>query len=255
MAKTVRIDVSGFGSPDSVVRTRYTRAQARAIMRQAVDAINGRAPDTHGFREVFFGAIAQVLFARIYEAFQAKSAHGTDELGNRWVDLRPKTKAYGRMDAREGIPLPGPKYRPTLNRRLNKVWKRIYSRVLRKLGEDHNDIAAGAAWNRVKGMGAITLIGERRDVPIPILQKTGRLAASLEPSALDGDGSYHPVNFDQIVRVQQHELILGTRVPYAEAVDKSRKIWPPSLAAWMDDAVDAGRAALQRRLVEVLRRA
>lgn len=252
----------GFGSfasgPIPHVRTRYTKAEVQAIMRQGTNAIWGRAPDTYGFARVFWGAIAYSLFSSIHEAFLAKSNHGRDDLGFSWVDLTRKYKAYGRMDARRGIPLPGPKYRPTLKRNQNKRWKSIFARIWIKKGKDRQaaQIAAGAAWNYVKDkMGAITLIGETADRKVPLLQKTKRLINSLEPAPLLGDGRYAPINHDQIWRVQAGELTLGTRVPYAEFVDLKRPLWPRDISVWLDRAMSEGRDALIDRLIEILQSA
>lgn len=275
----------------SHARTRYTRRQVEAILRNGIDAVNGRGPDTYGFARVFCGAIAYSLFNSIHTAFLAKSAHGQDDLGFSWVDLTPKYKAYGRLDSRAGFSLPGPKYRPTLTAAQDRVWRGIFARIMHKLKgrgfssrkerqrlsrKEYREVvkarrqsavatAAGAAWNFVKDhMEATTLIELCRDVQVPILQKTHRLVDSLEPAPLLGDSSYRPTNSDQIfghrsvpgstISVPNSSLILGTRVPYAEYVGKKRPLWPSHLGIWMDRAISAGRDAVNERLVEVLER-
>lgn len=272
-------------------RTRFTRAQVAAIVANGVRACNGRGPDTYGFARVFQGAIAYSLFSSIHKAFLAKSNHGLDELGFSWIDLKARTKAYGRMDARVGLDLPGPKYRPTLNAAQDRVWRGIFSRIARKIrGRGFTSakeregmskkkykatvaarrgaasgIAAGAAWTFVKDhMDATTLIDSCRDVKVPLLQRTKRLIQSLEPAPLMPDGSYRPINRDQVATngagagltasVPNSSLTIGTRVPYAEYVDQDRPLWPRHLGVWMDRAVDAGRDAVAAHLAEILRK-
>lgn len=272
-------------------RTRYTKRQVAAIIKNGINATNARGPDTYGFARVMRGAIAYSLFDSIHQAFLAKSAHARDELGFQWLDLKAATKAYGRMDARAGIPLPGPKYRPTLNTHQDKVWRGLFARIMRKkqgrgftskrersrlsaqqykqvLSERRSSasaVAAGAAWNFVKEhMGAITLIGECATKQIPILQDTHRLIESLEPAPLNSDGSYSPLNSEQICRGSggsgltisgpNSGLIIGTKVPYAEYVHHRRPLWPANLSIWLARATAAGCEAVTVHLAEVLRR-
>lgn len=275
---------------DEYAKTKYTKAQVAAIIRNGIAACNGRAPDTYGFARVLKGAVAYSLFDSIHRAFLDKSAHGVDELGFKWIDLKAKTKAYKRMDARAGMSLPGPKYRPTLTPPQDKVWRGIFARVMRRLSKrgftskrersrmsrkvynqtvrsrrsNAAGISAGAAWEFVKDhMGAITLIGELGGKQIPLMQDTHRLVESLEPAPLNSNGSYSPINSDQIasggnpsghtVSVQNPTLTLGTRVPYAEHAHKLRPLWPSNISIWMDRATEAGRDAVAVRLTEVLR--
>jgi hypothetical protein len=268
-------------------RTRYTKKQVEEIMAGGVRAINGRGPDIHGFARVFQGAVAYSLFSSIHQAFLIKSDLSVDELGSRWRDLKPKTKAYSRMDARAHLDLPGPKYRPTLTDAQDRVWRGIYARILRKkrgrgftsakerkgmskkeyketVSERRsaaNSIAAGAAWIFVKEhMGAFTLLQECQ-VKIPVNQRTGRLVQSLEPAPLMGDGSYRPINSDQVIRgsgtgvtvsVPNSTLTIGTKVPYSEYVDKQRPLWPRRIGVWMDRATDAGRDAILEHLAKIV---
>lgn len=276
---------------DHHARTRYTKRQVEAIIRGGINACNGRGPDLHGFARVMRGAIAYSLFSSIHQAFLEKSAHGRDELGFQWIDLKAQTKAYQRMDARKGLSLPGPKYRPTLSASQDRVWRGIFARVMRRLSkrgftsrrersrmsartykqtvkERCNNaaaISAGAAWEFVKEqMGAVTLIGELAAAKIPLLQDTHRLIESLEPAPLNSDGSYSPINTDQVyttgrgsgltASVPSPNLTIGTRVPYAEYVHKLRPLWPANLSVWVSRAVAAGSDAVTKHLAEVLRR-
>lgn len=262
----------------TTVRTRLTKSQVASIIKNGIRACNGAGPDTYGFARVFWGAIAHSLFTSIHRAFLAKSLHGRDELGFSWVDLTPEYKTYGRMDARVGIPLPGPKYRPTLTPSQDKAWRGVFARIAHKLNKSlttkqqrstlsrkqldeirgkkriqGHEIAAASAWIYVKEhLGAQPLIELVPPRKVPLLQKTHRLVESVEPAPLTGNGGYHPTNPDQIFSVRGGELTLGTRVPYAEYVDPKRPLWPPYIPLWMDRATEAGRDAIQERLAEVL---
>lgn len=271
-------------------RTKFTKAQVAGIIRNGINACNGRGPDTYGFARVLKGAVAYSLFSSIHRAYLEKSSHQTDELGFKWIDLKATTKAYKRMDARAGMSLPGPKYRPTLSAPQDKVWRGLFARIMRRLSKrgftskrersrmsrkvykqtvsarrgNAAGIAAGAAWEFVKDhMNAITLIGELGGKQIPLMIDTHRLVDSLEPAPLNANGSYTPLNPDQIVSggnpsghtvsVQNPTLTLGTRVPYAEHAHKLRPLWPGNISIWMDKATEAGRDAVVTRLTEVLR--
>lgn len=272
-------------------RTRFTKKQVAAIIRNGINACNGRGPDTYGFARVMKGAIAYSLFDSIHKAFLVKSDLQRDELGFQWIDLKATTKAYKRMDSRAGMSLPGPKYRPTLTAPQDRVWRGLFARIMRRLSRggftskrerskmsrkvykqvvnarrsNVAAISAGAAWEFVKEhMGAVTLIGELGDKKIPLLQDTHRLIESLEPAPLNSDGSYSPINSDQVVTggagyglgvsVPSPKLTLGTKVPYAEFVHKLRPLWPANPSIWMSRAVEAGSAAVAKHLAEVLRR-
>jgi len=240
------------------VKTRFTKAQVQAILRNGTRAIYGAGPDTYGFAKAFYGAIAYSLFTSIHTACIAKSLHSRDELGFRWVDLKPETKAYTRKDAREGVPLPGPKYRPTLTPDQDKAWRGRYSGVRKHLDKkgvtsEANRISAGSAWNFVKGyMGAVPLIDLLRDKKIPLLAESGELLNSLAPAPLAGDGQYRRSGPRQIFRVSKGALTIGTGVTHAEAVDRVRQLWPKDISVWMERAVDAGQTALMLRLSAVL---
>lgn len=272
------------------VRTKYTKAQVAAIIRNGIAACNGRGPDTYGFARVFKGAIVYSIFSSVHSAFLAKSAGGTDDLGFKWLDIKPQTKAYSRPDARRGISLPGPKYRPTLTPAQDRVWRGVYARVMHRLKQkgfttkkerarmsstkyrkvlkerrgNAANTAAGAAWNFVKDkLGAITLIDVAGQAQVPIMQDSHRLIDSLEPAPLTSNGSYSATNPDQLVRsgsplgasieVPNSSLFVGTRVPYAKDASKARPIWPANQSEWIERAMRAGSAAASKHLADILR--
>jgi hypothetical protein len=254
-----QLHVSPFIKPAAPpsVKTRYTKAQVAAILRNGTRAIHGAGPDTYGFAKVFYGAIAHSLFASIYAACIAKSQHGRDELGFRWVDLKPETKAYSRKDARAGVPLPGPKYRPTLTPAQDKAWRGRFAGVMRHLEKkgvgSSPEISAGSAWNFVKErLGAMPLIDILREKKIPLLAESGDLLQSLAPAEISADGQYRRTNYKQIFRVSKGALTVGTAVPHATAVDRVRPLWPKDISVWMDRAVGAGQSAILSRLSAVL---
>lgn len=141
---------------------------------------------------------------------------------------------------------------------MDKVWRRVFARKFSEIARYRDDetakaIAAGLAWNRVKAMGAITLIGTIGPRQVPLLNRTGRLQESLVPNSLDSRGVYEPYNEDQIFRLNEGNLEIGTKVEYAEAVSQKRPIWPRRMGPWMDRALGAGRDAFFRHLQLVIR--
>lgn len=242
------------------VKTKYTRKEVERIVKNGVYAINGKGPDTYGLAKAFYGAVAISLFGSIHQAFLAKSAGGRDELGHRWVDLAPATKAYSRPDARDGLVLRGPKLRPSLTRAQNKRWKGVFSSVIRhlmNLGEEEEEarkVAAATAWRTVKEeLGAVPIIDLVRNKRVPILVQSHRLESSLRPGSLNEDSGYQKANWEQVFSYRLGEVRIGTRVDYAGFLDKKRKLWPDNISPWMVKALEAGRDAFVKKLVKILR--
>ena len=115
--------------------------------------------------------------------------------------------------------------------------------------------AAAIAWTLAKRMGARTLIGMLGNAKVNILDKSGRLRQSLSPGELVGNpGHYQRFNDDQIFEIDNRGMTIGTSVPYANRVDKKRKLWRDDLGIWWDRAVDAGLQAMVEHIERRLRR-
>lgn len=220
------------------------------------DVLNGtQTADPHGIKDAFWGAFAHSLASDIHRAFKTKSEHGTDDLGNSWPDLDPKTKAYSRPDARKGLavhkgkPTPyGNTHRPTLTKEQDKVWRAIYVKCLTfnrmmMSGREAEESAAQQAWNYVKKhLGATTILDFASRQTVLLLQKSGRLEKSLSPGTFSGK-RYEPPP-EQVFRIDQTSLTWGTSVEYANRVSKKRPIWPDELDPWLSRALEAGIEAV-----------
>lgn len=71
-----------------------TRLKLREVKRRLAilpSILAGERPDPIGLRRYFFALFARRLFELIHTAFNVKSAGGTDDLGNNWRPLKPKT--------------------------------------------------------------------------------------------------------------------------------------------------------------------
>jgi len=240
------------------IRANISAKKLTALVKHVQAVILGKEIDKYGFAKRFWGAVAHSMFTSIYDAFLIKSSGGTDELGFKWIDLHPKTKAYSRPDARRGLHLPGPKSRPTLTPAQDRAWRGLFVRLWHRLelhmdSDSARDIAAASAWIRVKDFyGATTLIEMLRDAKLPILNKTGALQASLFPAPL-ANGTYSPINPDQVYRATSGSLTIGSKLPYAAYVDEKRPLWPDKAIVWVDRATAAGRDALHTHLPTVIK--
>lgn len=247
--------------PEVVVTTRPPE-DVFEIIDSLGDVLSGDKPDVHGIRDVFWGSFSDSLMTSIHTAFIIKSQGGTDELGDKWPDLDPKTKAYSRPEARRGLPLyrgkptkAGNKNRPTLTKEQDRQWRLIYVRLLMRLRTQMDDAeatesAAKAAWNYVKAHGATTILEYAKDRAVLLLQRSGRLERSLRPGTLLY-GIYEPPD-DQVFRVDQKGLTLGSSVEYASSVDKKRPLWPDHIDPWIASAVEAGIQAVIEKLKSIL---
>lgn len=187
---------------------------------------------------------------RIKTAFVVKSRGGTDEAGDRWQPLSPKTIAYSKTRQRgRGGRTRAEKKRPThpsqaLNTRQQARWWELYRRGLAMYKGDKRH-AAARAWFILKAEGAQTLLMKYGGRQVEILRDTGLLLNSLSP----GVPSAH-----RIFRVLLGEVIIGTNRKGAGAHHRGvpgrlpqRRLWPhPSRwpSTWWLDITEQARAGL-----------
>lgn len=248
---------------EEVIVTTKTPHAVTVLVESLGSVISGDAPDPHGIKEVFWSAFAHSLATSVHNSFIIKSSHGTDELGEKWPDLDPKTKAYSRKEGREGLPLyrgkPTPygnTHRPTLTKEQDKEWRRVY--VMRvaflrtQMGEKESLSAAAAmAWDHVKkAMGAKTILDYAKGRILLLLQRSGELEKSLRPGNFTGDKYDPPEN--QISRIEKNGLTWGTSIPYANRVSKKRPLWPKKIDPWITHGVEAGIIAVVKKLKDIL---
>lgn len=106
------------------IKTRLSRIKVAGFFRSLPAILAGRGSDPHGIRNAFQGAFCQSIFQSIHEAFIAKSRGGSDDLGNVWSPLKPKTIAR-RLSAkmRDRYPLSNKLWIMQLSQRLLKSLK------------------------------------------------------------------------------------------------------------------------------------
>jgi len=241
------------------IKTRTPKKELSKLAKEVLEVLLGKAPDKHGIRESFFGAVTNSVYSSIHKAFLAKKEHGADELGNKWKDHAPATKAYKKLEGRKGLSLPGPLSRPTLNATQDKAWRRHFVRRFIRLvtimpEEKAKRIAAASAWNHVKeSHGATTLLDIMKSKKFPLNFDTGDTERSLEPADYSPPGPYLPQDPNQIVKLESGKLVLGSRAPNASNADKLRPLWPrPFPKEWLTKAIREGKEAIILRIKEIL---
>lgn len=205
-------------------------------------------------KSVFASAFAHTLFSKISKAYEVKSAGGTDELGYKWKDLKPSTKAYRKLKRGElsSLGVGGKRQRGLLTPSQNKQWKGIFASTLKKLLargmgiEEAKGKAAQVAWSVMKSRGALTKLSVLGNRKVPLLRVSDRLYKSLSPGTLSGGRYYKPA--EQVFETEGRTLVLGTSVPYAAKQHKTRPLFPSmdKIRPWLLEAATVGsNAALE----------
>lgn len=196
--------------------------------------------------------IGRILLKRIHEAFITKAAGGTDEAGERWAPLSPKTIAYGR--GRTEAERSSAK-RPSggLTAAQNTRWWQVYRQQLARFKGD-KERAARFAWTVLKGEGAVTLYDKYKGQHALILRSTDKLLDSLDPEKK---------TTDSVFRVHRGEVTVGTRREGASAHHSGvpgklpqRRLWPEPRkwpSSWWLDLLGEVRRDLVNIMVEEIR--
>ena len=171
---------------------------------------------------------------RIKQAFVVKSRGGTDEAGESWKPLSPRTITYSKTRQRgRGGRTKAEKSRATrpsqaLNAKQQARWWAVYRRQLAIYKGDKGH-AAAVAWLVLKGEGAQTLVGKYGGRQVEILRDTGLLLNSLSPGVASGE---------QVFRVAPGEVVVGTNrkgaVGHHNGIPgrlPQRRLWP-SVNRW-----------------------
>lgn len=217
----------------------------------------------HGeLKSVFASAFAHALFTKIAKAYEIKSAGGTDELGYKWKDLKPTTKAYRKLKSGElsSMGIQGKRQRGLLTPSQNKQWKAIFASTMKKLiargmGVDEaKGKAAQVAWSIMKSKGALTKLSVLGNRKVPILRVSDRLYKSLSPGTLSGGRYYKPAN--QVFEIQGKTITLGSSVPYAAKQHKTRPLFPSinKIKPWLLEAAVVGSNAALEHVRSVVER-
>lgn len=196
---------------------------------------------------------------RIGRAFLVKSRGGTDEAGDTWQPLSPKTIAYSRTRSRgkggRTKTERGRGSRPSqaLSEKQQVRWWQVYKRQL-AIYKGNKAHAAAVAWIVLKREGARTILDKYGNRKVDILFDTGVLLASLSP----GENSA-----ESVFRVAPGEVIVGTTRKGAAAHHHGvpgklpqRRLWPhPSRwpSSWWLDILEQLQQGLMDLAVSTLK--
>lgn len=216
--------------PQKVVRVSHR--EAIQIIKELTEGLSGRL--VNDIHRAFWSGLAYYFMDRIHKAFMVCSEGRTDEFGRKWKKLDKRTIAYSKPitlaeKQKRGLGR-GHRYRGLLTSAEDKLWRGIFAKTYTRLvirGYSHHEasqLAGQLAWAILKNRGAKTKLSVygRRKVPILITSHT--LEKSLRPGQLS-KYSYRPPH-NQICTFEDRRLTVGTSVPYADKLDKTRKILP-----------------------------
>ena len=171
-----------------------------------------------------------VALGHIKKAFIAKSRGGSDEVGDRWQPLSPRTIVYSRKAGRTKTER-GRASHPSqaLTKKQQQRWWDLYRRGLAIYNGD-KEHAARRAWFILKSEGVTTLFDKYRSAKVDILRVTDSL--------LNG----------MLVRVEGGEILIEATAKHSAAHHygtshiPQRRLWPePSRwpQSWWDDITGA----------------
>jgi len=239
-------------------QTIYVRASRAAVV-GAVLRIPQEASVGSAEANAMMTRLGFTALGRIRQAFVVKSRGGTDEAGDRWAPLSPKTIAYSRTRGRGRSGRTRAEYgrpdRPSqaLNAKQQDRWWRLYRQGLAMFKGDKKH-AAARAWFILKKEGAVTLLDKYGHRQVEILRDTGLLLNSLSPGITIAE---------QVFRVLPGEVIVGTSRKGAASHHTGipgrlpqRRLWPePSRwpSSWWLDLAEQGRAGLIDIAISLLR--
>lgn len=251
----------------------YVRAN-RAAVRSAISSIPQEARSGSASANAIMVRCGLAALGRIRDAFIVKARGGTDECGDSWEPLNPKTIAYGRRhrkkpgDPKESqvfsrakrlpwVPNQGVRagYAPSyaLTKKQNERWWELYRQGLAIFKGD-KEHAARRAWFISKSEGATTLIAQYGNAKVDILRDKGLLFNSLSPGVASSE---------QVFRVNPGEVIVGTNRKWAATHHNGvpgkipqRRLWAePSkwTSNWWLDIAEQGRAGLIDLTISLVR--
>jgi hypothetical protein len=237
------------------IRIRGSRAEVKRRLKQAL-----RDPK---MKQLLMAHVAHHLVTKIHRAYVVKSEGRTDELGNRWTNLKRSTIASRPITAGDRKGIPRNRTHGLLSPQQDKQWRAIFRNRLIYLmahgvpPETAKIKAAQAAWAIMKSKGAVTRLQKLGGRKVPIMIDSGRLERSLRPGRLTR-WSYAPYNRDQQVEASPTEIRIRSLVPYAEHASKKRPIIPSArkMAAhqrWVPLGLAKGARAVVDHLASQLR--
>lgn len=209
--------------------TVYASASADAAIRRVLATLPTAMQSGGPIADAVMVRAGTALLGRIKQAFVVKARGGTDEAGDKWQPLSPKTIAYSKTRSRgKGGRTKTEKARATrpsqaLNQKQQKRWWEVYSRQLAIYKGDKSH-AAAVAWLVLKSEGAQTLLMKYGYRKVEILRDTGLLLNSLSPGV---------ASKERVFRVGPGEVIVGTNRKGARGHHygvpgrlPQRRLWP-----------------------------
>ena len=169
--------------------------------------------------------IGLLILTHISRAFIEKSDGGTDEAGDRWQPLSPKTIAYSRGKKLRTRTERKRDIHPSqaLSEKQKQRWRYLYRQGL-DIFKGNKGNAARRAWAILKQEGATTLLNKYGTRNVKILQDTGALLKSISPGSKSKD---------QVFRIEDQAIIIGTTRKGAAAHHHGvpgklpqRRLWP-----------------------------
>lgn len=240
----------------NVVHVQSSHAAVRQVIAQLPRAVRNGGP----IADAMLTRCGMAALGRIKEAFVTKSRGGTDEAGESWKPLSPKTIAYSKTRQRgRGGRTRTEKKRATypsqaLNSKQQMRWWEVYRRNLARFKGDKRH-AAAIAWLVLKSEGAQTLVDKYGYRQVEILRDTGLLLNSLSPGVASSE---------RIFRVGRGVVTVGTNRKGAKGHHEGipgrlpqRRLWPaPSKwpASWWRDISNQAKQGLLDLAAEMIKR-
>lgn len=213
--------------------TVHVRASQSSLL-QAIATIPNQATSGTHLTAILTRA-GMAILGRIKQAFIVKSRGGTDEAGDRWAPLSPKTIAYRRKGRTSSEKKRDTMPSQALTKKEQQRWWDLYRQGM-GMFDGNKASAAKRAWVILKNEGATTLLEKYGTRKVDILRDTGLLLNSLSPG-LGGK--------EQVFRVGNGEVIIGTNRKGARAHHNGipgklpqRRLWPEPKkwpATWWKD--------------------
>lgn len=232
---------------------------SRAILRKQLADLPSFARQGGPVTDAMMARCGMALLGRIRQAFVVKARGGTDEAGESWQPLSPKTIAYSKTRQRgQGGRTRAEKSRDArpsqaLNRSQQDRWWEVYRRQLRIYRGDKSH-AAAVAWLVLKGEGARTLVDKYGYRKVEILRDTGLLLNSLSPGVRSAES---------VFRVGKGEVIVGTNRKGATGHHEGipgrlpqRRLWPAPKnwpESWWRDILEQLKSGVLDLVVSILK--
>jgi hypothetical protein len=202
----------------------------------------------------FWAHFAQEFFSLVHRSYLVRSRGSSDDLGQSWQPLKPKTirRKLKLAKRHKRVPASQRKFLKSRLRSGERIWGFIYSRAFSRLSATMGQRAAHLeatriAWGVVQSLGHTPAIDPpTRGQSVPIMIDSGRLIRSYSPGRARGNVYDHPQ--EQVFRHEGQLVTVGTMVPYAEYAEKTRPVLTQDCGPWISRALRKAVSSLAGRL-------